>query len=450
MATATLEDHIDGFKTPPLVAVTEISLRHISESPPLASRDSSAVPSDEDDGKSDQGHDPGAQGDFVLLSQWAPNNLDAARHALKHRLPVIEKNPIPPSTPMSIDLPPSTSNTSAEDHDAQQRALPKRPTDGDFVRSTTQGERPRKESLEGAICRNGARLSLNDSDPPSLNTEKKPQWNTIPPPLRPASLVPQHDEDHEDSLAKSPLLSQFTIDGRDADPNTTLAALHTTSPPRPPIGSPEGRQTLPSLTTALGDAGSPYSASSPHLSRSASSQFGGPLSSIASAMSPPNYSSNPHLWRTSRERANSTSTPSDYTVSTPHSAWTSQSPAASLPTPLSSTSSNIPSTIPSQPLPPSTTSAASSNTTNGALPSQTHPPPSEHGANSAISSAAAAINGIFRCTVPGCTAAPFQTQYLLNSHANVHSDTRPHFCPVKNCPRGPGGQGFKRKNEMIR
>ncbi|KAK4167960.1 hypothetical protein QBC43DRAFT_202273, partial [Cladorrhinum sp. PSN259] len=54
------------------------------------------------------------------------------------------------------------------------------------------------------------------------------------------------------------------------------------------------------------------------------------------------------------------------------------------------------------------------------------------------------------CKHPGCTAAPFQTQYLLNSHSNVHSSARPHYCPVPGCPRAEGGKGFKRKNEMIR
>ncbi|KFY31189.1 hypothetical protein V493_01320, partial [Pseudogymnoascus sp. VKM F-4281 (FW-2241)] len=58
--------------------------------------------------------------------------------------------------------------------------------------------------------------------------------------------------------------------------------------------------------------------------------------------------------------------------------------------------------------------------------------------------------GGFQCTYPGCTAQPFQTQYLLNSHANVHSQIRPHYCPVKGCQRSEGGKGFKRKNEMIR
>ncbi|KAI1816021.1 hypothetical protein GGS20DRAFT_279697 [Poronia punctata] len=58
--------------------------------------------------------------------------------------------------------------------------------------------------------------------------------------------------------------------------------------------------------------------------------------------------------------------------------------------------------------------------------------------------------GLFVCTHQGCNAQPFQTQYLLNSHANVHSSARPHYCPVKGCPRSEGGKGFKRKNEMIR
>ncbi|KAF2172240.1 hypothetical protein M409DRAFT_17477 [Zasmidium cellare ATCC 36951] len=58
--------------------------------------------------------------------------------------------------------------------------------------------------------------------------------------------------------------------------------------------------------------------------------------------------------------------------------------------------------------------------------------------------------GGFMCDYPGCTALPFQTQYLLSSHRNVHSQSRPHYCPVEGCPRSEGGRGFKRKNEMIR
>lgn len=56
----------------------------------------------------------------------------------------------------------------------------------------------------------------------------------------------------------------------------------------------------------------------------------------------------------------------------------------------------------------------------------------------------------YKCDHPGCSAAPFSTQYLLNAHSNVHSSARPHYCPVKGCSRSEGGRGFKRKNEMIR
>ena len=37
-----------------------------------------------------------------------------------------------------------------------------------------------------------------------------------------------------------------------------------------------------------------------------------------------------------------------------------------------------------------------------------------------------------------------------SAHANVHSENRPHYCPVSGCARSEGGKGFKRKNELIR
>ncbi|KAL3588090.1 hypothetical protein FPOAC2_13989 [Fusarium poae] len=60
------------------------------------------------------------------------------------------------------------------------------------------------------------------------------------------------------------------------------------------------------------------------------------------------------------------------------------------------------------------------------------------------------ISDPYTCTVPGCNASPFRTQYLLNSHMNVHSPRRPHYCSVKGCLRSEGGTGFKRKNELKR
>ncbi|PGH16058.1 hypothetical protein AJ79_02038 [Helicocarpus griseus UAMH5409] len=93
-------------------------------------------------------------------------------------------------------------------------------------------------------------------------------------------------------------------------------------------------------------------------------------------------------------------------------------------------------------------------------PSTGYPTPTELGKSSCYNSPAQP-NGIstsagplhssgFKCNYPGCKSEPFQTQYLLNSHANVHSQNRPYYCPVRGCPRSEGGKGFKRKNEMKR
>jgi hypothetical protein len=59
--------------------------------------------------------------------------------------------------------------------------------------------------------------------------------------------------------------------------------------------------------------------------------------------------------------------------------------------------------------------------------------------------------GLFRCQFPGCSIPPFQTQYLLNAHANGHSTTRcQYYCPVVGCPRSEGGKGFKQKDDLIK
>jgi hypothetical protein len=60
------------------------------------------------------------------------------------------------------------------------------------------------------------------------------------------------------------------------------------------------------------------------------------------------------------------------------------------------------------------------------------------------------ITGTYFCDYPGCKAAPFLTQYLLTSHKTVHSTHRPFLCTHPGCERSKPGNGFKRKNEMLR
>ncbi|KAK2469038.1 hypothetical protein H9L39_19306, partial [Fusarium oxysporum f. sp. albedinis] len=78
------------------------------------------------------------------------------------------------------------------------------------------------------------------------------------------------------------------------------------------------------------------------------------------------------------------------------------------------------------------------------------PPNTYHSASTTVASTS--INSTSttdRMSLDGISH-PQPTQYLLNSHMNIHSSVRPHYCPVKGCERSEGGKGFKRKNEMIR
>lgn len=241
-----------------------------------------------------------------------------------------------------------------------------------------------------------------------------------------------------DSTRQSPTLTRFAITPKDGHSSHTLAKMqgqrspsHSFSPP------PEVKQTLPSLKTALSavtDAsGTPWlESASTHQFGAAPGPYGNGIVSPAYSqpspallMSPPrNMSVNPCFWRTTSQNS-SVSAQSDQAS---HRVQTSAStPASSVPG-LSPTSS----ALTPQDIATDAEATASEGPADG------------------IGGQATTGGAGYRCSWHGCNATPFQTQYLLNSHTNVHSNQRPHFCPVEGCPRGPGGQGFKRKNEMIR
>ena len=154
------------------------------------------------------------------------------------------------------------------------------------------------------------------------------------------------------------------------------------------------------------------------LSRNAAQVYG---HSSRSAVSSPSLSSHPSFWRITLGRP-SISTPSDYavvsasgSVSTPASSIADQASAASHPTPTTTSPEARPKGSAEQVLYPK----SDGQDTNGI------------GSPSSSNSC--------QCTFPECTATPFQIQYLLNSHMNVHSDERPYFCTVEDCPQGPDG-----------
>ncbi|KAJ9270192.1 hypothetical protein DTO271D3_1490 [Paecilomyces variotii] len=308
-----------------------------------------------------------------------------------------------------------------------------------------------------------------DGSPPTLIPSDKKKTHRVPEridfhiktePLSPRPFESKHrpsiTSEHNptnDTLKTTPL-GKYAIPASSRSAQELLPALQ--SPPQSIFAnSPENPQSLPSLQSALGEQlleaapkdhssrinnGLPHHlppipASSPTLNRSAMGhertlsgplpppQMPSPYSHVSpgstkeiSAMSPP--SSQPPYWRTtSTVKPELPYMTSPYEPS-PHIPQAVNSPATSYPTPTEPKTVNEPerSIYPSAP-----------SQSNGPVPA-----------------------GSFKCSYPGCTAPPFQTQYLLNSHANVHSQERPHYCPLPGCPRGVGGKGFKRKNEMIR
>ncbi|KAJ9614027.1 hypothetical protein H2200_002163 [Cladophialophora chaetospira] len=281
----------------------------------------------------------------------------------------------------------------------------------------------------------------------------KKQLDTLPPP-RDQGLglnikrSREYEEDDEDSLSKSPALAKFAIARNDAPADFILPALQQKSPPRSsPAGSPEQKQNLPNIKTAIGDLQdtgfasftgmSPMNRSTPgHLSHYASPASYSALSPRGPMGPPSNYD----YWRAATGNSNastsSSHTSSSATTSTPASSIAGPSPVASNPSPMAA--------VPEHDRESSRRDSFEDNEENDHSESHSDPPPNDG------SESARFASGNYKCTYHACTAAPFQTQYLLNSHMNVHSNSRTHFCPVKNCPRGPGGQGFKRKNEMIR
>jgi hypothetical protein len=307
-----------------------------------------------------------------------------------------------------------------------------------------QWSEKRKADFRDAPTMNG--VTHNDQGPevspafakPSQISSVRTGFDLKPPPRTETARLTEEMSRDEDSTPISPTLAKFAINPSEADPESILPAMQKSPPRSASTHSPDTSQSLPSLQTTLSGlsdpgvngihAPSPFQPSSglspqfvrhPTFSSQSTGPSPGTYSQPSPGMSPPGYPSHPSYWRRPPTEG-SLSTPSTYDASTPAS-MPGPSPAQSYHTPNAqdhrgSVDSGSTPQLLNGPLPP-----------NGPFTSST-----------------------FKCTYTGCTAAPFQTQYLLNSHANVHSSNRPHFCPVADCTRGPGGKGFKRKNEMIR
>jgi len=291
-------------------------------------------------------------------------------------------------------------------------------------------------------------LTLQGSPRDEKHDHVRPSPKPVLPSLQISSIPARREslQHGSGSIAQSPALAKFAITPIDGHSGQTLAKIHSQpSPPSMAAMSSDFKQTLPSLESALSSmadcSGTPYPAPVPLISKLSPtpySQFGPLPPSTArppssAAMSPPRLFSN-HSWQTTSQNS-STSAMSEYMSA--HGSNNASTPASSV---------------------PGQSPKNSGLTLQHSRSEHERDHSAELGVNGSVNGEQTNSNGMmngtsslgYPCTWPGCTAAPFQTQYLLNSHTNVHSNQRPHFCPVKDCPRGPGGQGFKRKNEMIR
>ncbi|XTI94857.1 hypothetical protein V2W45_1255340 [Cenococcum geophilum] len=268
---------------------------------------------------------------------------------------------------------------------------------------------------------------------------------------------------HKDSLATSPNLRELTIPPSKGSPRQTLPALQNPSSPSwdGPNGSPNQGQKLPGfrqlseLAEAASNEQNEARANGYHPNRQSFSSTGQSPTLVSrhfptsTQRSPPGAF--PPLSATSPISTHSDISQDPFRQGTfqflnnrrPSQASENASYPSGLPS--ASTGDSYPSSDSFSPASQVAPIEGHCMSIDGAVNRKLPPPTGPH-----IQHVPPHGVGGFKCEHPGCSATPFQTQYLLNSHANVHSQSRPHYCPVSGCSRAEGGKGFKRKNEMIR
>ncbi|KAG2416912.1 hypothetical protein HFD88_008129 [Aspergillus terreus] len=376
-----------------------------------------------------------AEGNSVLIRSLEPNRPDIAYHEQLHPLKVdhlrddssdwgpAKREPIAVSisgpVPTTVGVPPPGPPP------APPPESPASPKDKDL-----------KCKASTAL-----QLLLQKNEPPSPPPiYKTPQEEPKAPPslkeepTRPVVVLPTPETTaaHEDKLSK------YMIPNPQGPSKDLLPALH----------SPDNSHTLPPLQAALSGITTTMSGE-PHPRIPGSSPYSLPS---VTATSPPGLRTDP-VWDLQRPAQFGPSPqvpPSPYSHYSPASA--TDLSAVSSPVSHHSYRRPLKADIPYLSSPYEATHSAKSPATSYPTPidHQTPSGPCDRTPYSQSSQPTVAPAGTYKCSHPGCNAAPFQTQYLLNSHAKVHSQDRPHFCPVEGCPRGFGGKGFKRKNEMIR
>ncbi|KAF1838820.1 hypothetical protein BDW02DRAFT_488318 [Decorospora gaudefroyi] len=434
------------------------------------------------------------QGDWVLFMQMEPNRPDIAQQVSEHALnsgsdsgsdsgddDMAEPHPLDttnvPATFDSAPVESSDTQSVGQQHAAQE---PPRSTPDPKATMTHRdsvleddvikpaglvADRRSSQASSVHVVLNGTRPNINGTHLAPSGGSTLSASSLQPPSQQPVTLPNGHS--HEISSATSVGLRQLTIPQSRGPPTDTLPALQAPSPANDAsVGSP-GQQ-LPSFRhmddiarSATSDHEASRTNTFPH--RHSISSVGQSPTSIVRQLSISSHSPAtpfPPLSASSPMAASDLPPRGDLFLMTggggvlfgADARRSSQAASDNGPYPvtLHSASSTSESYQSSDGLSPGTQQTPLEprprHMSLDTLVSRVLPPP----LNSGLPHIPSQAPGSFKCDYPNCTAAPFQTQYLLNSHTNVHSSNRPHYCPVKGCPRGEGGKGFKRKNEMIR
>ncbi|KAM3418371.1 hypothetical protein BST61_g4368 [Cercospora zeina] len=345
------------------------------------------------------------------------------------------------------------------------------------MQESDRASRPPQET-KSLVERTRIDSAQNSADTvPQLPSETSQDSDAVAPPELRTSVSREQlsNRASRDSIANSPTLRKHAIPVEEGTANT-LPIVQPTSPSRDATAASPTGQSLPSfrqLTGQLGQLTELAEAATQQDSRlaPAAHHHSQPFSSATSPspMMPffPPYANSAHTSPTAfyppgprsptsgAGESHPYGSPKQYAVSAYYTDRRRSSAATE-------TNPNFPPPIPSLPTLPTNSSSGDSHgqtnsSTDGYSTAQTTPtegPIPTEGIQRPILPPPPGMTivpiGGFKCDYPGCTAMPFQTQYLLSSHRNVHSQNRPHYCPVKDCPRSEGGKGFKRKNEMIR
>ncbi|KAL8682754.1 MAG: hypothetical protein Q9186_001265 [Xanthomendoza sp. 1 TL-2023] len=272
------------------------------------------------------------------------------------------------------------------------------------------------ENLDPALAGSTMGNTVQHLSPPDAEERRDPSNTQAPSPL-----------------ATSPRLRQFMA----SNGSETLPAIQSATPSLS-AKSPNGQQNLPSISAQLGPLVDGPSPSDSLPNRSSFPMANGIQSPPMSGISP-----RPNLYPSPQSRLSSFPNPYPAPQPSPASTFSEVSPrepfrAGHDPTSMSP---------PGKPGPPYYASARTPQV-DELTPQSAEGHSGFKGFGGAISPSGEIEPG--RPILPPLPVTGPLATGNFNSHANVHSQVRPHYCPVRTCPRSDGGKGFKRKNEMIR